>query len=384
MRLLVFNWGYTCPDMLSNLTRMGVSFDTVGYQFADKNHDDFFVHRFSKYLQGKQYDAVLSVNFFPLIAECCAKFGIKYLAWSYDNPLNVPEIERTLGYGTNYVFLFDREQAEHYKGLGFDNIYHLPLAVDTDRLDRIVLTQAEHARFDADVSFVGKLYDSDLMLYKSAMNDFQRGYIDAAIKVQGQLYGAYLLNQVITDEFVDDINRTYRDASPGVTMTKEALEYAMAAQTTREERLLLLALIASHHELKLYSREQNELLKNAKYMGSCGYLEEMPRVFKASKINLNITLKILKSGIPLRALDIMGAGGFLLSNWQPEIAENFADGEEVVLYESVEDAYDKADFYLKHEDLRNEIAAKGHMAVSERFSYKQQLGKIFDISGVGV
>lgn len=53
-------------------------------------------------------------------------------------------------------------------------------------------------------------------------------------------------------------------------------------------------------------------------MGAVDYYEVMPHVFKQSKINLNITLRSIQSGMPLRAWDIMGAGGFLLSNYQAD------------------------------------------------------------------
>ena len=52
----------------------------------------------------------------------------------------------------------------------------------------------------------------------------------------------------------------------------------------------------------------------------------MPLVFQNSKINLNITLRSIKNGIPLRAIDIMGAGGFLLTNYQNDFGLHFTDG----------------------------------------------------------
>lgn len=52
--------------------------------------------------------------------------------------------------------------------------------------------------------------------------------------------------------------------------------------------------------------------------GPIDYYNEMPYVFNNSRINLNITLRSIKSGIPLRAMDICGAGGFLLSNYQAD------------------------------------------------------------------
>lgn len=387
MRLLVFNWGaYTYPDIKDSLTYSGVSVDTVNYHFGDKNHDEYFEDRFSKILKGSSYDAVFSVNFFPLVAKCCHCFGIKYISWSYDNPLNVPDIEDTLEYETNFVFLFDRIQAETYQRKGFQTVYHMSLAVNVRRLDKIQPTRSEKETFSSEISFVGKLYDSGLQLYMSAMNDYQKGYIESLIRAQGQLYGAYLLDDMITEDFIHSVNATYRSrqADTKFQLSKEALTYAMAAQVTREERLTLLSLLAGHHQVKLYSREDNELLKKAQFMGSCGYLEEMPRIFKLTKINLNITLKILQSGIPLRALDILGAGGFLLTNYQPEIAEHFQDGEEAAFYTSIEDAVEKADYYLSHEEERKRIAAGGREKAMKEFSYEGQLQKIFTISGLNL
>lgn len=43
----------------------------------------------------------------------------------------------------------------------------------------------------------------------------------------------------------------------------------------------------------------------------------------------------------------MAAGGFLLSNYQPELAELFRDGEEVVMYTSMDDLKEKAGYYLE-------------------------------------
>ena len=108
----------------------------------------------------------------------------------------------------------------------------------------------------------------------------------------------------------------------------------------------------------------------------------MPKVFAASRINLNITLKILQSGMPLRVLDILGAGGFLLSNYQPELSEYFEDGKEIALYTDVQDAVDKANFYLSHENLRQSIAQASQAKVFENFNYTKQLQTLFTTAGI--
>lgn len=85
--------------------------------------------------------------------------------------------------------------------------------------------------------------------------------------------------------------------------------------------------------------------------------------------------------MPLRTLDIMACGGFLLSNYQPELAEYFEEGKELVLFYSKEDCLDKIAYYLDHEEERVQIAEAGCRKVGELFSYRRQLGKIFEVLG---
>ena len=56
----------------------------------------------------------------------------------------------------------------------------------------------------------------------------------------------------------------------------------------------------------------------------------MPYVFRNSRINLNITLRSIKSGIPLRCMDIYGAGGFLLSNYQTDLFDVIVTDDRLV------------------------------------------------------
>ena len=60
---------YTYHDFLFYLKKAGHTCKTVYYHFPDKFHDDFFCERFSEYLSGESCDVVVSVNFFPLVAQ---------------------------------------------------------------------------------------------------------------------------------------------------------------------------------------------------------------------------------------------------------------------------------------------------------------------------
>lgn len=389
MKLLIFEWGagtFTYNDIISSFDDKGISYKTVSYQFKDKNEDEFFEWRFSKVLEDDIFDAVFSVNYFPLVAKCCHSAGLKYISWSYDNPLDVPDIEKTLGYAENHVFVFDRIQADTYHKKGFSNVHHMPLAANCKRLDAVRLSKHDIQMYSADVSFVGKMYDSMFSQYRSLMDDHCKGYIDALMNSQSKVYGYWFVDELLSDDFIDRINLHFKKLNPSTefVLPKEALSYAIAAQITRNDRLILLNLLANHTNVNIYSWEKCDLLRNVNYMGSCDYYTNMPKIFKASSINLNITLKILQSGIPLRVMDILGSGGFLLSNFQPEIAENYTDGTDLVMYESIEDAYEKAMYYIRNDDLRKKIAISGHNKTQELFPYDKQLGRIFKISGLDI
>lgn len=400
MNILVFEWGtYTHRDILFFFTKLCFGYDVViRHHFNDINHDDEFKREFSEKIASGKYDFVYSTNYFPLVAECCYERGLKYISWSYDAPLNVPDIERTLGLPCNYAFMYDREQVKEYREKGFDNVYHLPLAVNTERISKIALSDMDIKKYSSQISFVGNLYRSEMLNIRSVLSDYYKGYLDSLMNVQSKVYGYYFLDEVLNDELIRGINTTIYDASmnfrskqpldaknetrPVFEINKAALSYAMAAQSTREERLIILKLLSNHYDVRLYSREYNDILDKVIYMGEADYYTQMPKVFRLSKINLNITLKCIKSGIPLRALDIMGAGGFLISNYQAELAESFVDGEEMVMYDSIEDMYEKTKYYMENENIRLDIARKGCEKVNREYTYEDRIGFILETAGL--
>ena len=101
-----------------------------------------------------------------------------------------------------------------------------------------------------------------------------------------------------------------------------------------------------------------------------------PYVFKHAKINLNISLRSIKSGIPLRAFDIMGAGGFLLTNYQADFADCYEPGEDFVYFESKDDLLNKIEYYLTHEDERTAIARNGFEKTTAYHTYKHRIDEI--------
>lgn len=319
-----------------------------------------------------------------MLSKVAQKVNMKYIAWCYDNPLNVNKIEETLGNPVNYVFLFDKIQYIKYKEKGLDTVWHLPLGVNCTRLKKIDVSKAEHMQYDAEVSFIGNLYESQLNNILAPLSDYTKGYLHALMEAQLQIYGYYLLDDVLTEELLADINKQYKVKRAKTTflLSKEALNWAMASEITKRERILLLNLCGKRFDTNFYSYQDSNLIHSVKKCGGIDYVSAMPKVFACSKINLNPSLRIIQSGIPLRAFDVMGAGGFLLSNFQPELLDLYENEKEMAIYESLEDAVDKVDFYLKHEELRAQIAQKGREKTLREHSLQSRMREILSVAGI--
>ena len=383
MKLLLYDaCSYTMDDIMDALSDLHISYQYVLYQLTDIYEDDFFTKRISEHLKSCRYDAVFSINYFPVLAQLCHDYNTRYISWSYDSPLHIPNIEKTLQYPTTSFFLFDRLEQESYIRQGFLNVYHLPLGVNAKRLSRIQVSRQEHALYDCDVSLVGQLYDSPLPDLLLPMTEYQKGYINAITQAQLSVYGYYFVEKLLSDTFLEQINAQFRKIGQMLPLQKHGLSAAIAKQLTHTERMVLLTTLGDLCRTDYYADRKDVSLSNARYRGTAGYYSLMPKVFQCSKINLNPTLRSILSGIPLRALDIMGSGGFLLSNYQPELAEYFVDGQELVLYTSLEDAVEKALFYKKEETLRQSIAQNGRKAVFSTCTYQSRLKEMFHICGL--
>lgn len=139
-------------------------------------------------------------------------------------------------------------------------------------------------------------------------------------------------------------------------------------------------MLSDRCNVNVYSNDTDGRLEKASFCGYVDYYDKMPAVFRSSKINLNISLCTIQTGIPLRVLDIMACGGFVLTNMQPELMEYFIPGEDVAVYEDMKDMIAKVQFYLEHEELRKRIAHNGYLKVCEMFRFDDRIKYMLEIA----
>ena len=116
-----------------------------------------------------------------------------------------------------------------------------------------------------------------------------------------------------------------------------------------------------------------------KIHGGVSTHKEMPQIFNLSKINLNITIRSIQTGLSQRVWDVLGCGGFLLSNYQMEIPEYLEIGKDLDCYENEAELMEKVDYYLNHDEERMEIAKNGYETIKNKHTCRHRVAEMLKI-----
>ncbi|SHN51341.1 Glycosyl transferases group 1 [Butyrivibrio hungatei DSM 14810] len=392
MRILYYDWdefnGEDCRDAMK---RLGHQVDVFklnmnGFDLTPEIEGKIKELVTKTEVDGKRYyDLLYSFDFFPNISEACQKYGIPYVSWVFDCPHYTLDSHVTNN-PVNRIFVFDKVLYQNMVNKGVKTINYSPLGVNEKRLGELCQkldkeTGGEIA-YEHDVSFLGNLYDNEYNFYDQVnfLPPVLKGYTDAVIKAQERVFGAdfFTEEEIYPYEKVKELRKYIQFEQTG----KYEIDYdgvmldILRKKVTVNERRNILTEMGKRFNTVLYTSPGTKPIEGVCDLGLASYNEKMPRVFHRSKVNLNITLRSILSGVSLRVIDILAAGGFLITNYQAEIAEYFEDGVDLVMAYTPEDMIQKTAYYLQHEDERKEIALNGQKKVFENFAYTKLLQDI--------
>ena len=216
------------------------------------------------------------------------------------------------------------------------------------------------------------------------MPDFLKGYFDGIVETQMRLPSLRFSQAHIPLDVMGRIRQIldFQGMEKSSICYEELIDNLIDRQVTVIERRRMIELLAEKPEFKLYTNSDTSAYPKVNNCGGVDYYTEMPKVFSLSDININITLRSIRSGIPLRVLDVMASGGFLLTNAQPELELFFKEGESMATFHSLEEMEEKMDFYLSHDSERKRIIENAYKIVESQFDYKVRLPQIFEMAGL--
>lgn len=380
MHILMYRWkAYNYRDIEQTFLLLGHTVDNIEQELGSYDVSPEFERVIEEKIRGTHYDMVFTVNYFPLISNVCERTGVKYISWTCDNPL-ISMYHESVFHACNYIFTFDKTNYLEFRGMGVKHIWYLPLAVDTERMDALLGAPEEAGRWKAaqdpemrkyrgDVAFVGSLYERNSYdKIKNRLPEYLRGYFDAVMEAQLNISGANIVEPMLTTNILEQLQEYFQLEKSEGSFSDLGLIFqttVLGFKIAEIERRRALIELSKHYRVNVYSNSDVSDLLRIQYCGSVDYWSEMPKVFRMSKINLNFTIPNIKSGIPLRIWDVLGCGGFLLTNYQAEIPYYFKEGEDLVCFDGLEDLCEKVGYYLEHEEERKRIAWNGYHKVRE-------------------
>lgn len=350
-----------------------------GFRDAGLELDEICVTEFTEEkLKGEEYLFVFSANFSPKVSVVCQNALIPYLSYLMELP-DEAVFHSAVKNPCNFIFCFDKGVCQELQQVIPGRSFHLPLGADGRWFPECeVVPQVE-------VSYVGSLCQVNEAYDKAeGLSEYVKGYLDALLKTQVRIYGYNLLEAALNKDVIKELKRNMpQGLLPGDEMIPGAERNFLASQilgnkVTELERKKFLQLVSERFETHLYTEERDSGLSNIHIHKVPESWKERADIYKNSRINLHFTHRSVSSGVPQEVFEIMAAGGFVLTNFQPEISENFVIGEHLDTFVNEKELLEKIAYYLEHEEERVQIARAGQQAVKEYHSYLSRAVTIFN------
>ena len=371
--------------VINALIKLGITYEVYPklqnfFQADEKEVEEVF-----HYIREHEITHVMSINLVDNLALATERAGIIYISLIWD----APYYNLLSDYGRMphcWYAVFDKADAGRFMDRKVPHVLYQPLAVDGAAIEKWDKENEGVCpkTYEREICFIGNLYDENFYdeFCQNMPQPLQDYFTDVFERTVFQWDGVNRLRGAVSNELLAYI----RKVTPGFQLVNffeiEDARYFESFYLIRKaaniERVCILNMLAERFPVTLYtaSKTAGEVLHHVNIMPPVSAGHESYLLFKKSKINLNISLKGIEAGTPLRVMDIMGAGGFVMTNYSPETAELFEEDKEIVMFRTPEELLQKVDYYLNHEEERERIAKAGHEKVMCCYTYEKKIKQL--------
>ena len=377
-------------DLPKRLDEMGYLVYTASLNISVDGYNDSACKRLEEVIAEYNPGYVISYDFVESVSRACFLRDVPYIAWVYDSPQKELYTKDAFN-SCNYIVVFDKAQQKRLIDIGLKNVIHEQLAIHAGKISRdIDLITDEDDSYD--ISFVGQLYKYDNLdtIYDKAPEDVKRevdGIFESCFMKWGDdlsIYGT--LSDKAIEYFIACDNKIISNVYPYMSNRFFYESAIISRMLANRERVHILNRLAQAHKMYFFTFDKNlsQLHKDVNIQPGAKYDYEVSKIYNRSRININLTLHSIESGASQRVFDVMGAGGFLISNYQKELTELFEEDKEIVLFRNEEELLKKIDYYLSHEEERKAIALRGQKKVLSSHDFSDGLNRVINYVDIDI
>lgn len=325
---------------------------------------------------------LFSINFHPVLMEVAREMEVPYIAWIVDSPYYALFYEQVRD-SSVYLFVYDEIFADRLKKMGYSRVYYLPPAANVKRLCK---NKGKEIAYSCNVSFIGSTGDDNeynQFSLASKLGPELVKELESLFQKQQENEEVFLFRELVTDGLVQKISQALgaEAKEEGLMSTREKMAYILARKYNEYRRKDLLIALSESFEVAVWGDMGWRKIENdhLRYMGYAEHFEELPKICRASKINLNQTRVYVDAGLPMRVFDVLGSQGFLATNRTQDIDRYFENGKDLVVYQDNKELKDLVGYYLSHEKERAEIAKNGFEKISRLHTFDLRLEKMMQL-----
>lgn len=150
-------------------------------------------------------------------------------------------------------------------------------------------------------------------------------------------------------------------------------------------RQIVIPLVKNGYNIKVWGmwwqdESRPVTVPDENYGGVLPY-EELPALYSSAKICLGLHCdSSSKTQSSMRTYEVLGCGGFYLTQYTLAHRELFEYKKHLVWSRSEQDVLNMVNYYLKNDSERNEIAQSGQKFVYNKHTYQQRAKKVLKIA----
>lgn len=354
---------YILKDIAMAFTRLGCDTHLLPLQTSNKE--------LLTNAQKLQPDFVFSLDGKGLNFPWVRTLGGKRVAWFVDNPFYFLDScdKQTI------LFSWDKEYVGPLIKAGYAHTHYLPLATNLDIFKPYDYVEIS---LECETSFVGTVGVSQKNVCaerKATFTQYDKGHqrtLDDIVASRSKV-----LLEGGSSPLIEFLNSAY---------TQEAFNERMQIEHHLDYEIGGLLRESVVRELQCFKTLLfgNEALKNFEtatclYGGTINYHEQLPALYNATEVNINVTRPQLLSTVNQRVYDISATRSFFLSDYRPALSEICPFDPQVICYQSFAQLGKKIRYFLDHPAERNDIAKELYKAVVKKHSYVDRMAKVLSV-----
>lgn len=293
-----------------------------------------------------------------------------YVSWFVDSPAYILLDHLSNSSPMAITPVWERSNVDFLGRFGFEHVFHLPLAGDPT----VFRSNNSIAQAVYDISFVG-----DSMTISSAKWRNRCKSLNGVNELLSRAANNLFANRQCSPlEHIRSVADSDGIEIPRLTLREELnLSSAVVLEATRIYRYKVAGILVGNRLNLFGDNGWNRVTgSDAIVHAPVDYYRDLPRVYRASSVNLNLTSFQMPMAVNQRVFDAPLAGGFLLTDYQDDLELLFNTEKETATFTNIEELPELSQYYLRNESLRRSISQRAAKRILAQHTYRDRVNQI--------